>query len=132
MGWILGGKKANGKKVEKKVVELIASAGNAEGGKEGLDGLDIGMDRPDLARLRSSYGWAGGLDRRAEPPPAHSLGRVGEDVMGRSGQLVRARSLDADGVAGGEELMARLVVSLALARFLVRCAINCIPFFRHF
>ena len=36
-----------------------------------------------------------------EPPPAHSLGRVGEDVMGRSGQLVRPRSLDAGGVAGG-------------------------------
>ena len=67
-----------------------------------------------------------------EPPPAHSLGRVGEDVMGRSGQLVRARSLDADGVAGGEELMARLVVSLALARFLVNCAINFLSFFRYF
>ena len=44
--------------------------------------------------------------RRIEPaepeaPPAHSLGRVGEDVMGRSGQLVRPRSLDAGGVAGG-------------------------------
>ena len=49
--------------------------------------------------------------------------------MGRSGQLVRARSLDADGVAGGEELMARLVVSLALARFLVNCAINFLSFF---
>ena len=36
-----------------------------------------------------------------EPPPAHSLGRVDEDVMGRSGQLVRPRSLDAGGVAGG-------------------------------
>ena len=37
-----------------------------------------------------------------EPPPAHSLGRVDEDVMGRSGQLVRPRSLDAGGVTGGE------------------------------
>ena len=36
-----------------------------------------------------------------EPPPAHSLGRVDEDIMGRSGQLVRPRSLDAGGVAGG-------------------------------
>ena len=31
----------------------------------------------------------------------HSLGRVDEDVTGRSGQLVRPRSLDAGGVAGG-------------------------------
>ena len=54
-----------------------------------------------------------------EPPPAHSLGRVDEDVMGRSGQLVRPRSLDAGGVAGdvacGEELVARVVVRLVFA-----------------
>ena len=60
-----------------------------------------------------------------EPPPAHSLGRVDEDVMGRSGQLVRPRSLDAGGVAGGvaggEELVARLVVRLVFSLF-----------FRHF
>ena len=24
-----------------------------------------------------------------EPPPAHSIGRVGEDAMGRSGQFVK-------------------------------------------
>ena len=36
-----------------------------------------------------------------EPPPAHSLGRIDEDVMGRSGQLVRPRLFDAGGVAGG-------------------------------
>ena len=29
-----------------------------------------------------------------EPPPAHSLGRVDEDVMGRSGQLVRPRQVN--------------------------------------
>ena len=55
-----------------------------------------------------------------EPPPAHSLGRVDEDVMGRSGQLVRPRSLDtggvAGGVAGGEELVARLVVRLVFSK----------------
>ena len=45
---------------------------------------------------------------------------------------MRARLLDADGVAGGEELMARLVVSLTLARFLVNCAINFLSFFRYF
>ena len=50
------------------------------------------------------------------PPPAHSLGRVDEDVMGRSGQLVRPRSLDAGGVAGGEELVARLVVRLVFSK----------------
>ena len=38
-----------------------------------------------------------------EPPPAHSLGRVGEDAMGRSGQLVLV--------------------------FFIRYAINFVPFF---
>ena len=34
-------------------------------------------------------GWAGGIEpAEPEPPPAHSLGRVGEDAMGRSGQWV--------------------------------------------
>ena len=50
-----------------------------------------------------------------------TLGRVDEDVMGRSGQLVRPRSLDAGGVAGGvaggEELVARLVVRLVFSLF---------------
>ena len=64
-----------------------------------------------------------GLDKliepaEPEPPPAHSLGRVDEDVMGRSGQLVRSRSLDvgdvAGGVAGGEDLVVRLVVRLVV------------------
>ena len=50
-----------------------------------------------------------------EPPPAHSLGRVGEDVMGRSGQLVRLCWLDAGDVAGGEELVARVVVRLVFS-----------------
>ena len=36
----------DGKKIKKKVVKAIASAGDAEGGKEGLGG----WDRPDLAR----------------------------------------------------------------------------------
>ena len=35
----------------------IASAGDAEGGKEGLGG----WDSKDPARPRSSFGWAGGL-----------------------------------------------------------------------
>ena len=48
-----------------------------------------------------------------EPLPAHSIGRVGEDDMGRSGQLVRPCWLG----AGGEELVTRLVVRVALARF---------------
>ena len=52
-----------------------------------------------------------------EPPPAHSLGRVGEAAMGRLGQLVRPCWLDADGVAGGEELVARLVVRLVFSLF---------------
>ena len=56
-----------------------------------------------------------------EPPPAHSLGRVAEDVMGRSGRLVRPRSLDtggvAGGVAGGKELVARKVARLVCSMF---------------
>ena len=78
---------------------------------------DVPQERQsDLTRLARS-----GARRiepaEPEPPPAHSLGRVDEDVMGRSGQLVRPRSLDTGGVAGGvagdEELVARLVVRLA-------------------
>ena len=38
-----------------------------------------------------------------EPPPAHSLGRVGEDDMGRSGKLARPCWLG----AGGEALVVR-------------------------
>ena len=34
-----------------------------------------------------------------EPLPAHSIGRVGEDVMGRSGQFVKPCWLGAGGVA---------------------------------
>ena len=34
-----------------------------------------------------------------EPPPAHSIGRVGEDAMGRSGQIVKPCWLVAGGVA---------------------------------
>ena len=46
---------------------------------------------------------------------SHSLGRVGEAAIGRLGQLVRPCWLDAGGVAGGEELVVRLVVKLAFA-----------------
>ena len=52
-----------------------------------------------------------------EPPPAHSLGRVGEAAMGRLGQLVRPCWLDAGSVAGGEQLVARPVVRLVRASF---------------
>ena len=85
------------KKVKETVVKAIASEGHAEGGNEGLGG----WDRPGPARHGSDE--LGGRIEPAEPepPPAHSLGRVDEDVMGRSGQLVRPRSLDAGGVAGG-------------------------------
>ena len=34
-----------------------------------------------------------------EPPAAHSIGRVGEDAMGRSGQIVKPCWLAAGGVA---------------------------------
>ena len=52
-----------------------------------------------------------------EPPPAHSIGSVGGDVMGRSGQLIRPCWFDAGSVAGGEQLVAGLVVRLARASF---------------
>ena len=37
--------------------------------------------------------------------------------MGRSGQLVRPRLFDAGGMAGGEELVARLAVRLVFSFF---------------
>ena len=46
------------KTLKKKVVGVVASAGDAEGGKEGLGG----WDRPDPARpWPLPLGWAGGL-----------------------------------------------------------------------
>ena len=49
--------------------------------------------------------------------------------MGRSGQLVTHCWLDAGGVAGGEQLVARLVVRLVRAPFFGQmCAHLCIVF----
>ena len=49
--------------------------------------------------------------------------------MGRSGQLVRPCWLDAGGVAGGEQLVARLVVRLVQASFFGQmCTHLCIVF----
>ena len=49
--------------------------------------------------------------------------------MGRSGQLVRPCWLDAGSVAGGEQLVARLVVRLVQASFFGQmCAQLCIVF----
>ena len=45
------------KNIEKEVVRMVALAGDAESGKEGLDG----WDRPGPARLDHHKGWAGGL-----------------------------------------------------------------------
>ena len=63
---------------------------------EPLEGSLSKSNTPSLPR-----GTGGGRIEPAEPeqPPAHSLGRVDEDVMGRSGQLVRPGSLDTGGVA---------------------------------
>ena len=47
-----------------------------------------------------SMGMGGRIEpAEPEPPPAHSIGRVGEDVMGRSGQIVKPCWLAAGGVA---------------------------------
>ena len=58
LGRILGITLADEKNDEKKVVSAVASAGHAYPGKEGFGRIP---ERPDLARLRSSFGWAGGL-----------------------------------------------------------------------
>ena len=71
--------------------------------------------------------WMGGRIEPAEPepPPAHSLGRVGEDDMGRSGKLARPCWLG----AGGEALVVRnwwrgWWLGLPWLFFLIRFAIN--------
>ena len=58
-------------------MKLVASAGDAEGGKEGLGG----WGRPDLAR--HGPGRLGGRIEPAEPEPlpAHSTGWFREDTM---------------------------------------------------
>ena len=75
-----------------------------------------GMDGPGLACPWPILGMGGRIEpAEPEPPPAHSIGRVG-----RAGQFVRPCWL---GVlvsrwwcgAGGEELVARLVVRLAFS-----------------
>ena len=85
--------------------------------------------RRDLGRIRARWSRfstpslilrMGGRIEPAEPepPPAHSIGRVGEDAMGRSGQIVKPCWLAAGGVA--------LVVRNLVARLVVRFV------FRHF
>ena len=60
------------------------------------------MGRTGQVQHARTHGMGGRIEpAEPEPPPAHSLGRVDEDVMGRSGQLVRPRLFDAGGVAGG-------------------------------
>ena len=49
--------------------------------------LRVGSDTPGATSARRIE------PAEPEPPPAHSLGRVDEDIMGRSGQLVRPRQL---------------------------------------
>ena len=98
---------------------MIASAGDA----------DPGQDRPAgfLGQIQHAFapplGGGGRIEpAEPEPPPAHSIGRVGEDTMGRAGQIVRPCWL---GVlvsrwwcgAGGEELVPGLVVRLVLPSF---------------
>ena len=72
----MGGKFEEEKKVEKKRVKPLASAGDAEAGKEGfgkdMEGKWVGNG------LGSSTLAMGGRIEPAEPetPPAHSLGKV--------------------------------------------------------
>ena len=100
LGGILDQKKGNKKKHEKKQVKAVASAGHADPGKEGLEG--------QTSKVQHAPGPPCGMGGRIEPaepepPPAHSLGRVGEDDMGRSGKLARPCWLG----AGGEALVVR-------------------------
>ena len=77
------------KNVEKKVVKPLGSAGDADPGQGGfwedIPGRQARSSTPSLI-LRM-----GGRIEPAEPepPPAHSIGRVGQDAMGRSGQFVK-------------------------------------------
>ena len=60
---------------------MIASAGDAEGGKEGSGWM--GQARSSMPR---PMGMGGRIEpAEPEPPPAHSIGRVGEDTMSRGG-----------------------------------------------
>ena len=86
LGGILGQKKGNEKNIKKQQVELVASAGGADqlGGIFGRETGTKGPTRPFTHPL----GMGGRIEPAGpEPPPAHSLGRVGEDAMGRSGQV---------------------------------------------
>ena len=82
MGRNFGG----GKNDEKTVVSAVASAGDAYPSKEGF--------REDSLVGQIQHARTHGMGRRIEPaepepPPAHPLGRIDKDVMGRSGQLVQ-------------------------------------------
>ena len=101
------------KKTKKRSTSRLASEGYADPGKEGLGGW-VGQARSSTPSLILRMG--GRIEpAEPEPPPAHSLGRAGEAAMGRLGELVRPCWLDAGGVAGGEELVARLVVRLVFS-----------------
>ena len=67
MGRILGGKCGDEKKVEKKRVKPIASAGDADPGKEGLGWM--GKAKSSTPSLILTDGRAD-CSGRAEPPPA--------------------------------------------------------------
>ena len=72
----------------KNVNKLVASAGDADPGQGGFweDPRQARSSTPSLI-LRM-----GGQIEAAEPepPPAHSVGRVAEDAIGRSGEFVKA------------------------------------------
>ena len=69
-------------------MKVIASAGDAEGGKEGFR-VDRWRGQAGIQHART-HGMGGRIEpAEPEPPPAHSLGKVGEDAMGRVGQFVR-------------------------------------------
>ena len=102
------------KNVEKTEVDRTPDQKKSK--RSGEAGFLGGTRGPRQGGILGGYGQAGsntplpiaGMGGRIEPaepepPPAHSLGRVGEDDMGRSGKLARPCWLG----AGGEALVVR-------------------------
>ena len=85
LGGILDQKKGNKKKHEKKGWKVQGLGGN-RGPQQGRFGR---KNKPGPARP-NPVGLGGRIEpAEPEPPPAHSIGRVGEDAMGRGGQFVK-------------------------------------------
>ena len=87
LGGILGQKKGN-KKTWKKRMEAARPRRDVRTRQGGIFGRETGTRSIQHAPTHPQ-GMGGRIEPAGpEPPPAHSLGRVGEDAMGRSRQWV--------------------------------------------